>query len=385
MALNLLGNTGTGGLLGNLGTTISGLVDPILPGGQTGTGAVDTVVNTISGLLGGTGSTDGGLLGNLFGDGLLGGVTDGTVSGIGLLGDDGVVTLDLLGTTIAVLPENGGIVTVDASGVPSTGGGLLDLGGILGNGGLLNLTNLLGDGGIINITSVLGDVINMLGDDTLDPDDFTDEDGNIDPSKFDNAFVGTSGRDHFSLSEDVSTYVNGKDDIDTVSFGRSAEGLTVTVGATAVMFSDKDSLFYFQDVERVQFFEGTLLLDTGAGENAGVAYRLYQAAFDRTPDNNGVKFWVDEIDNGLSAKNAAAGFVSSAEFQQTYGNLSNAAFVDQIYENVLGRAAEAAGTAFWNDYLASGRDRADVLLGFSESTENVALVGASIEHGYSVA
>ena len=43
MALNLLGNTGTGGLLGNLGTTISGLVDPILPGGQTGTGAVDTV------------------------------------------------------------------------------------------------------------------------------------------------------------------------------------------------------------------------------------------------------------------------------------------------------------------------------------------------------
>ena len=161
--------------------------------------------------------------------------------------------------------------------------------------------------------------------------------------------------------------------------------MTVTVGTDAVLFTDNDTLFYFQNVERVNFFEGSLYLDTGAGENAGVGYRLYQAAFDRIPDGDGVKYWVDKLDGGLSFADAAAGFVSSAEFAQTYGNLTNADFVDQIYENVLGRAAEAAGTAYWNDYLTSGHSRADVLIGFSESAENVALVAVSIENGYTVA
>ena len=41
-----------------------------------------------------------------------------------------------------------------------------------------------------------------------------------------------------------------------------------------------------------------------------------------------------------------------------------------------------AGFNGWNDLLTSGTlDRADVLIGFSESLENIALVGSAIENG----
>ena len=60
----------------------------------------------------------------------------------------------------------------------------------------------------------------------------------------------------------------------------------------------------------------------------------------------------------------ADGFVFSAEFQNTYGNLSNQGFVEQLYHNVLDRAGEAAGVAGRTAALNSGQmDRGDVLAG----------------------
>ena len=38
-----------------------------------------------------------------------------------------------------------------------------------------------------------------------------------------------------------------------------------------------------------------------------------------------------------------------------------------LYQNVLGRAPDAAGLNFWTGAMRAGQSRADVLLGFSES------------------
>src|SRR5690606_35606360 len=43
------------------------------------------------------------------------------------------------------------------------------------------------------------------------------------------------------------------------------------------------------DVERISFSDKTIALDTAG--TAGMAYRLYQAAFDRTPDQAGLSYW----------------------------------------------------------------------------------------------
>ena len=66
----------------------------------------------------------------------------------------------------------------------------------------------------------------------------------------------------------------------------------------------------------------------------------------------------------------ANAFVTSAEFISDYGSLSNAAFVNQLYENGLGRAADPAGAQLWDGMLAAGTSRGTVALDIAESTES---------------
>ncbi len=62
-------------------------------------------------------------------------------------------------------------------------------------------------------------------------------------------------------------------------------------------------------------------------------------------------------------------FTSQTEFRSTYGDLTDAEFVDTLYTNVLGRPGDASGKAFWINRLANGTERAIVTLQFSQSVE----------------
>jgi hypothetical protein len=111
--------------------------------------------------------------------------------------------------------------------------------------------------------------------------------------------------------------------------------------------------------------------------HAGQAYRLYQAAFNRTPDDFGVGFWMSRLDKGVSLKDVANAFVASDEFKTLYGaNPTNAQLVDKFYHNVLHRDPDPS-SQFWVDVLdRKAATVAEVLIGFSESHENVVnLVG----------
>mgnify|MGYP003942493579 CR=1 FL=1 len=97
-------------------------------------------------------------------------------------------------------------------------------------------------------------------------------------------------------------------------------------------------------VERLQFSDGTLALDTGSGQTAGEAYRLYQAAFNRTPDTAGLKYQTNALDSGYSLSTVAGNFIASPEFQRTYGNVNDTQFITLLYQNVLHRAPDAGVT-----------------------------------------
>lgn len=104
--------------------------------------------------------------------------------------------------------------------------------------------------------------------------------------------------------------------------------------------------------------------------------RLYDAAFDRAPDDAGLTFWTNAVRAGTGLGEVADLFIRSPEFQDRYGDLDQGAFVAQLYRNVLDREGDAGGQGFWTEALASGRaDRNDVVVAFSESPEHVALVG----------
>jgi hypothetical protein len=100
--------------------------------------------------------------------------------------------------------------------------------------------------------------------------------------------------------------------------------------------------------------------------------RLYQAALVRTPDISGLRFWVNRSRNGTQLRSIASSFAGSREFQRRYGSLTNRQYVQQIYQNVLGRPGDPSGIAFWTKRLDTRKEtRGGVLAGFSESAEHV--------------
>ncbi len=136
------------------------------------------------------------------------------------------------------------------------------------------------------------------------------------------------------------------------------------------------------NIERLQFADINLAFDiTG---NAGQVYRLYQAAFDRTPDVPGLSDWLRGMDAGLALQKVATGFIGSAEFQGLYGaNPTNAQFINLLYANVLNRTPDQGGYDYWSDQMDLGLTRELVLIGFSESAENQAAVLPAIQGGIS--
>ena len=72
----------------------------------------------------------------------------------------------------------------------------------------------------------------------------------------------------------------------------------------------------------------------------------------------------------MSLNTISQAFAGSPEFIGTYGSLNNAQFVTLVYSNVLGRAPDAFGLAYWVAQLDGGSmTRGQVMVGFSESPE----------------
>lgn len=108
--------------------------------------------------------------------------------------------------------------------------------------------------------------------------------------------------------------------------------------------------------------------------------RLYIAYFKRPPDPSGFDYWKRQLDAGRGLINAARKFAESREFTRTYGTLSNGDFIDLVYLNVLGREPDSTGRTFWLTRLDNKtKNRGDVMINFSESTENVRTRNDSVQ------
>ncbi len=96
--------------------------------------------------------------------------------------------------------------------------------------------------------------------------------------------------------------------------------------------------------------------------------RLYFAAFGRPPDYNGLNYYTGVREDGAMLVQIADEFVRGREFEQRYGKLDNAEFVERLFTNVLGYASQPDVRAYWVEELDSGRmTRGAVLVDLSES------------------
>lgn len=83
--------------------------------------------------------------------------------------------------------------------------------------------------------------------------------------------------------------------------------------------------------------------------------KLYVAYFSRPADPAGLSFWANQLQtNPNGYQNISAAFSTSAEYRATYGGMDNRAVVAEVYDNLFGRAAEAAGVDFWANALNNG-------------------------------
>ena len=204
-------------------------------------------------------------------------------------------------------------------------------------------------------------------------------------SNADNATIGKTSASATIVDASSVHHVKGGAGIDTVNYAGNRDAYTIDRGADGVTVSQKNGVGgtdLLTGIERIDFGDLNVALDIdGIG---GQAYRIYQAAFNRTPDSGGLGFWINAMDRGLSLTEVAAGFMQSDEFIKAYGaNPSNHNLVSQIYLNVLHRPAEAGGLAYWTSALDRGVVSAAQALGMiSESPENVAAMAPVIGEGF---
>ena len=168
--------------------------------------------------------------------------------------------------------------------------------------------------------------------------------------------------------------------LDTGSVGlRGAEvalqadgSLAVTHGGDAVVL---------RGVGVVRFADGRLVFhaETRPRRSCACTRRRWTACPTRAASTPG------SMPSSTASRSAPSppGFLGSPEFQSRFGAMPDSgAFVDQLYPNVLGRAGEAEGRAFWAGVLDRGAaSRAEVLVGFSESAENKAGTAALVQSG----
>ncbi len=152
---------------------------------------------------------------------------------------------------------------------------------------------------------------------------------------------------------------------------KTDSGYDDITGIPKLTFSDKST-----GISAIADIKGTFDQVTGLNTDSGEMFRLYNAAFARFPDADGLKYWIDQFSSGKNTRRVVAqSFLGSAEFTEKYGsNVSDETYVNNLYKNVLGRDADTEGLNYWVGNLSSGLEtRYEALLGFAESVENKAL------------
>jgi hypothetical protein len=201
----------------------------------------------------------------------------------------------------------------------------------------------------------------------------TDKADQLAGSEVDDKFFG-------STANDVMDGGSGKD---TVKYTGKLTSYTVSRSANSVSVDKPNSgRDVLTNIERLVFDDRAVAFD--ADGTAGRGYRIYKAAFDRTPDTGGLGYWLAQMDRGMDMVEVAARFIDSAEFRTLYGqNPSNADFLSKVYNNVLDRNPDADGLAWWVNEMKTNPSKTwqKVLADFAESTENQANVATLIGNG----
>jgi hypothetical protein len=99
----------------------------------------------------------------------------------------------------------------------------------------------------------------------------------------------------------------------------------------------------------------------------------------RAPDAGGLAYWTSQLQGGtLTDEGLDAEVISSSEYFMRAGG-TNELWVAALYQDLLGRQADAQGESYWVGQLQAGTSRTEVSNGFANSSERL---GKQISNDY---
>src|SRR6056297_3462523 len=184
--------------------------------------------------------------------------------------------------------------------------------------------------------------------------DGTDGDDRIIADGNGKLFNGGAGTDSLVVGGNHGTYSLRFSGNDVQIENRLDDALPLTARNIEWIEFDTDIAPFGHGSLSVDMFDGMADLD---GASMASLTELYIAYFNRAPDAVGLYFWGDQMANGMSLDEIATQFFDQPETRALYGNLGDLpAFVTTVYENVLGRAPDQPGMAYWLDQLDREND-----------------------------
>ncbi|MFT8243436.1 DUF4214 domain-containing protein [Roseomonas sp. BN140053] len=349
-------------------------------GTGTADGATDTLINVRS-VRGGAGND--GLNGDGNDNSFRPGLGSNTVNGGA--GTDALLLDDLSGqVTISRTGQGSGTVTIrDGAGTVTSTTAYTGIESIVGPGGVrigvdpdgpvvigpnpggtvvLNpgTTQTGGDGGDTLTGGAGNDSLSGgAGNDTLAGGGGDDT---LDGGAGDDVLISTGGNDVLNGGDGYDVvFLNGvnRRDVDFSAFETGVVNVTRADGSVTVL----------RDIEEARFIDGRQVLDLS--DPAAQVVRLYQAALDRAPEQEGLNFYIPTLQQGGTLSSIATGFLNSPEFLARYGGLDDTGYINRLYNNVLDRTASQSEVNYYLDQLGQGASRQQLLANFSESPENI--------------
>lgn len=187
-------------------------------------------------------------------------------------------------------------------------------------------------------------------------------------NSLDNIFNGLGGFDNIDgVSGDDVVIIDDSFDEITISSQFSFDSVTTTNGTLVL-----------RNIDALQIDGGYVDLDDIKEQQIRVAdtdnimeiARLYQAALDREPDNDGLNYWIDEYERGFTLQDISQSFVDANEFTTRFDVSDDTGFITTLYANVLNRDPDEEGLNYWLGDITNGQSYSDILVSFSESLEN---------------
>jgi len=207
---------------------------------------------------------------------------------------------------------------------------------------------------------------------------------------FEDRLSGLAGDDTF-VGREGDDVLDGGDGHDVAVFQAPQESHTITLSPDGITVSDRrpdgagtDTLI---DIEALRFSSDPVgdpgsgselnltlydgVLDVTTAQLEALTY-LYIGLFDRAPDATGLFFWATKLSDGLSFEAITQFFIDSPEAIAIFGATpSNAEIVEGAYANLLDRASDIGGAAFWTSLLDEGvLTPAEFFEEFVQGTEN---------------